>query len=238
LVAQWSRRPPGRWSFRAAGPASTRQTDTSSFPTREERFWLVNLWYSAAPIGSRLGPPPAGTKTNSAPPIPPRAEQVGRSEFRARGFGRMKAHGEVPNAQHCRRVVFVGRVNLRRDDSAGVEIDGVFRLVGQMVPSFILAILASMRTRSSEDGVSIPLSPAIRFSIYRLPAHDRPERGIPPSSRHRRRSARRPPGRARRSAPAPSRTPPRGPLAAAGFASSTGRSGPAPVLSSADAETP
>jgi hypothetical protein len=146
----------------------------------------------------------------------------------------MKAHGEVPNAQHCRRVVFVGRVNLRPDDSAGVEIDGVFRLVGQMVPSFILAFLASMRTRSSEDGVSIPLSPAIRSSIYRL----RPQSsGARHSSIVEASTPIRSPSTRPCSAISAS-TPPRGPLAAAGFASSTARSGPAPVLSSADAETP
>jgi hypothetical protein len=79
-------------------------------------------------------------------------------------------------------------VNLGRDHGAGVEIDGVFRLVGEMRGAvLILAIFASgsvlltqsaldnflplrarsIRVRSSAEGVSMPLSAAIRFSISR-----------------------------------------------------------------------
>ena len=85
-----------------------------------------------------------------------------------------------------RGVPVIGGMERRRDDDAGIEIDGVLGLVGQVRPTVLqpgdlglwigradpllvrqlLALAAaSIRTRSSALGVSMPLSLAICFSI-------------------------------------------------------------------------
>ena len=99
------------------------------------------------------------------------------------------ARGGVQRRRKRRRIAFVGRMDRRRGDDAGVEIDRVLRLVGQMRRSIlhlgdccasgsvglfqsafdsVLPLrLRSKRARSSAVGVSIPLSCAIRVSIAR-----------------------------------------------------------------------
>ena len=98
------------------------------------------------------------------------------------------ARGGVQRPQKRRRIAFVGRMDRRRHDDAGVEIDRVLRLVSQMrrsvlhlgdpgvgsvglfqsaFDSVLPLRLRSKRARSSAVGVSIPLSCAIRVSIAR-----------------------------------------------------------------------
>ena len=98
------------------------------------------------------------------------------------------ARRRLQRAGQRRRVAFVGGVDRRRHDDAGIQVDRMLGLVGEMVvPSFIRAIFASAsvglvqssfdsflplrprssRTRSSIVGVATPLSCAMRVNIWR-----------------------------------------------------------------------
>ena len=150
-------------------------------------------------------PPPSSSFQHRAGVVAFVGDEFGRRHRRRRAIDfRQVRRRRLQRVRQRRRVAVVRRVDLGRDDGAGIEIDGVFRLVGQMrgtvlhpgdlrlgigpahpipvgqllaLPCPVQANEIVGRGRLDAALLSHPLQ-HLPVGLARVPAHDRPQRGV------------------------------------------------------------